>query len=90
VEAVAARFAVTSTTIAGASTVSLPCTAQAGPTSQRPGRTARSLASSTVVRVGSCPSETSERSLREMISSPVKGVTVTCIGVGEWLTARNV
>ncbi len=73
VEAVAARLAVTSTTIAAASTVSLPCTARAGPICQRPGRTARSRTSSTVVRVGSAPSETSERSLRETISRPLNG-----------------
>jgi hypothetical protein len=58
--------------------------------SPMPGRTARSRTSSTVVRVGSMPSDTSLRSVRETISRPLNGATVTCIGSCEWLTARRV
>ncbi len=90
VDAVAARLAATSTTTGAASTVSRPCAARAGPICQWPGRTARSLTSSTVVRVGPAPKPTSVRSLRATISRPVNGARVTCMGTGEWLTARSV
>ena len=90
VEAVAARFAATSTMTAPASTVSAPWTALAGPSGQWPCRTARRRISSTVVRMGPAAKPTSVRSLRSTISSPVNGGSVTCMGTGEWLTARSV
>ena len=83
VDAVAARFAATSTITAPASTVSAPCTARAGPSGQWPCRTARSRISSTVVRIGPASKPTSVRSLRSTISRPVNGGRVTCMGTGE-------
>ena len=74
VEAVAARVAATSTTMASACTVSRPCTARAGPICQRPGRTARSRISSTVVRIGPAPNaDLASARCASTISSPLNG-----------------
>ena len=42
-----------------------------------------------MVRVGPPENDTSVRSLRDTISKPLNGATVTLIGSDEWLTARS-
>jgi hypothetical protein len=88
--ATAAALGSTSTMMAAASADCRPCIARAGPICQRPGRTARTRISSTVVRVGPPENATSVRSVRETISNPFNGATDTFIGSDDRLTAWTV